>query len=111
MGIEGHYPLAGDPFLLSSWAEYAELLESKAYYALDMSHLNIVARQSKQIEKGLVAELLNCDRCLEIHVSGNNGERDSHRKLIGRPWWWSLMEKHAYPEAVIFSESNQHPSR
>ena len=108
VAIEGHYPVPGNLWLFSSWREYRQLLTSKAYFALDLSHLHILATQSGVIEHGLLAEMLACDRCLEIHVSGNDGRRDQHLRLDVQPWWWPLLaDSHA--EAVIFSEGRVAP--
>lgn len=107
VAIEGHYPTARNIWLFSSWEEYQQLLESDAFIALDLSHLHILATQSRRIEWTLVKELLACDRCLEIHVSGNDGTRDQHRLLDAdnKPWWFELLA-FAHDKAVVFSEGH-----
>lgn len=110
VAIEGLYPEGKDQWLLSSWAEYAALLNADVPYALDLSHLNIVATHSRRVESSLVAELLASPRCLEIHVSDNDGVWDRHQHIRTHgeaPWWMALMN-HAHPDAVIFSEASQH---
>jgi hypothetical protein len=93
VGIEGHYPTKHDIWLLSTWAEYRQLLESGAHYALDLSHLHIVATASGYVEWNLLRELLASPQCIEVHLSGNDGSADQHHALDvdAVPWWWSLM--------------------
>ncbi|MBQ1764199.1 MAG: hypothetical protein IIZ92_15015, partial [Aquincola sp.] len=108
LAIEGQYPIAGDnphPFLVSSWAEYRSLLESSLPYALDLSHLNILAQRSGHRDDALVADLLASPACLEVHVSDNDGRADTHRVLVREPWWWPLV-RFIQPGAVVFSEGN-----
>jgi hypothetical protein len=57
------------------------LLESGAHYALDLSHLHIVATASGYVEWGLLQELLASPKCLEVHLSGNDGSADQHNAL------------------------------
>lgn len=103
VAIEGHYPERGDPWLFSTWEEYQFLLESGAPYALDLSHLNIVARNGRDYRRTLVQEMLSSEQCLEIHISGNDGRRDIHQPLDQLPYWWQDLS-YAHPDAVIFSE-------
>lgn len=110
VGIEGMYPTPGDRYLLSTWAEYEELLSSGARYALDLSHIHIVAAREGRDDR-LLTRLLECDRCLEIHLSGNDGTADQHAQLATTPWWWELLEKHAHPGAAVFTEGNQARAR
>ena len=105
VGIEGMYPAKGDPYLCSSWTEYRALLDSGVRYALDLSHLNIVARHEKKREVGLVAEMLASENCIEIHVSGNDGSHDQHRVIVGDEWWIGLLGR-ANPGAIVFTEGN-----
>lgn len=91
----------------SSWAEYRWLLDTPGVlFAIDLSHLQIVARRERCRDIGLLRELLTCDRCLEIHVSDNDGRSDRHLQ-IGRPlpWWWEVLETCAEGiTATVFSE-------
>lgn len=71
VAIEGQYPATGDDphrFLVSSWLEYRELLDSGIPYALDLSHLNILSDRTGQREDTLVAEMLASPACLEVHI-------------------------------------------
>lgn len=104
-GIEGHYPARGNAFLISDWIQYQALFESGVPYALDLSHLNILTFHSRRCERTLVQEMLACERCIEVHLSANDGLHDQHRVLDREPWWWPLLE-HVHDDAVIFSEGN-----
>ncbi|OGU24367.1 MAG: hypothetical protein A2580_09235 [Hydrogenophilales bacterium RIFOXYD1_FULL_62_11] len=106
VAIEGHYPTPRGIYLLDTWEDYRTLLESGVPYALDLSHLHILAVQSGRREEELVKEMLGAQQCLEIHVSGNNGARDSHEVLDDTVWWWPLLS-HTNPDAVVFSEGTQ----
>lgn len=108
VAVEGQYPLPGaEPhrLLVSTWAEYSSLLESDVPYAVDLSHLNILAHRSASRDTALVAELLACERCLEVHVSANDGSGDWHQVCECTPWWWPLLSR-INPSAVVFSEGN-----
>lgn len=110
VGVEGHYPTPGDVFLVSSWEEYRTLFESGAYYVMDLSHLHIVATQSGRRENTLVQEMLANARCLEVHLSGNDGISDQHRTLNIEPWWWPHL-RHIHPATTVFSEGTQTAQR
>lgn len=103
VGVEGHYPTPGGIWLFSCWAEYRTLFESGVRYALDLSHLHILATQSGRIEWGLLREMVASPNCLEIHVSDNDGMADRHEPLNGPAWWLPLLAE-AHPEAVILYE-------
>ncbi len=103
VALEGLYPESGK-WLLSDWDDYAWLLGSDLFFALDLSHLNIVVRRTKRRESELVRELLSSDKCLEVHVSGNDGTRDEHSVLKSTPWWDELLG-FVNSDAVIFNES------
>lgn len=105
VGVEGHYPTKTDAYLVSSWAEYQQVFESGVPYAIDLSHLNIVACASGVQERTLVAEMLACERCIEVHVSDNDGSGDQHRVCESEPWWADLLV-HINQTAVVFSEGN-----
>lgn len=108
VAVEGLYPTKGDTLLVSTWDEYRMLMESGLFYALDMSHLNIVATRLRTWDFGLVTALLENPNCLEVHVSSNNGYSDSHSPVGSqhKPCWWPYLDR-AGPNAVIFTESNQ----
>lgn len=109
VAIEGLYPTVRDEYLVSTWAEYRWLMDNNVPYALDLSHLAILAKKSKQIESSLVLDLMTSDLCLEIHVSDNDGRSDSHLPLDRHPWWWeSLVNARTInTRPVLFSEGNQ----
>ena len=106
VGIEGMYPSKGDQYLLSTWGEYAALLESGIPFALDMSHLFILATTCRWYEQTLVQEMLSSESCMEIHLSGNDGTMDRHHQLDHQPLWWGDMD-YANPQALIFTEGMQ----
>ncbi|MCO5399743.1 sugar phosphate isomerase/epimerase [Ralstonia soli] len=104
VAIEGLYPDRHGAQLVSTWDEYRTVFESGMPYALDLSHLNIVAHRYGR-EDELVADMLACERCLEVHVSDNDGTGDWHRICNKPPWWYSRLA-HLHPQAVVFSEGN-----
>jgi hypothetical protein len=85
------------------------LLESGVNYVIDLSHMQIIAQQSGKIETNLLKELLQSERCIEVHVSTNDGKKDLHHCLseTSRPWWIDLLDL-ANPNATIFSEGMVH---
>lgn len=110
VGVEGHYPTTSDTWLVSSWSEYQAVFESGVPYALDLSHLNIVATLTGRRETTLVAEMLACERCIEVHVSDNDGRGDWHQ-VCAEPTWWHPLLPHIHPDAVVFSEGNHRRRR
>jgi sugar phosphate isomerase/epimerase len=107
VGVEGHYPTPRDLFLLSTWEDYARLLTERVPYALDLSHLHVVATQSGRYETSLLSELLEAPELLELHVSANDGRTDGHRILTQRPWWWPVLESARLPSTcTVFTEGN-----
>lgn len=107
VAVEGLYPEPQNRWLLSTWDDYVWLLESELSYALDMSHLMIVAHYEARFETLLVHELLASPNCVEIHVSVNDGTHDSHDMIYEQPpfWWEYLAVRNK--RAVIFTEGNQ----
>lgn len=106
VGVEGHYP-DENKFWIQDWEEYAVLLHSDVRYALDLSHLNVVARKTGRAELGLTRELVSSDRCIEVHLSHNNGRSDAHVALEGFiPWWVSALDA-IHPQCVVFTEGVQ----
>lgn len=106
VAVEGLYPRHGQ-WLIESWAEYAWLFEQTSLnYALDLSHLKIVATKEGIWPDDLISEMLASPRCIEIHLSDNDGRADQHRKVQdGTDWMPSLAG--ANPHAVIFTEGAQ----
>ncbi len=102
VGIEGLYP--GVPSSFTSWEDYASLLSSSVFYALDLSHLNIVREKTGEPPQDLLPALLSNPRCLEVHLSGNDGHRDSHAALEDADVWWLPFLSSVHPEAVVFYE-------
>ena len=106
VAVEGQYPSArGEELLVSSWAEYGQLLEANVFFAIDLSHLNILATASGDRSMALVQELVSSPRCLEVHVSDNDGRSDQH-KDCDRPVWWDSVVPFIHENCVVFSEGN-----
>lgn len=104
VGVEGLYPQGGR-WLIQDWSEYAWLLNSGLKYAIDMSHLHIVATQSGRYELNLVKELISSSNCIEAHISGNDGDRDSHQVVKENFWWLDAMPC-IHENCVIFAEGD-----
>jgi hypothetical protein len=85
-------------------------LESGVPYAIDLSHLHILACHSGVRDDALVRDMLACERCIEVHVSANDGRGDWHQICQRPPWWWPLL-RHINPKAVVFSEGNHRRKR
>jgi len=65
------------------------------------------------VDEGLVAALLASPNCLEVHVSDNDGRRDTHH-VPGKSVWWMPLLAAAVQEnhnLAIFSEGNRLRSR
>jgi hypothetical protein len=103
VGVEGLYPEREGKWLINSWQEYEAMLNSGVNYALDLSHLNIVAyyEQSKPLD--LLKALLESKQCIEVHISDNEGYRDSHFHIVKEPWWWDSLQ-FTNPSVDIFTE-------
>ena len=109
VAIEGMYPSRRSRFHVADSEGYRWLLESGAAMAIDVSHLHIVRAAEGGLDPGLVAALLESERCLEVHLSHNNGRADQHRPLPDAPpWWWAAVRRAvaARPDLVVFCESN-----
>ena len=104
VGVEGLYPSMRDRWLMSTWQEHERVAERGCLYALDLSHLNIVARTHGR-QDDLVRDLLTSPQCIEVHVSANDGRADAHKPLehSARPWWLEMLEE-CSSQAVIFYE-------
>lgn len=107
VGVEGMYPATGDPWLISTWHEYRLLLDCGLPYALDLSHIHILATHSGRREAGLLQELLSSEQCIELHVSANDGSHDAHQPCRTPPPWWFDHLNYLNPCAAVFSEGNQ----
>lgn len=105
VGVEGQYPDRNDSLLVSSWDEYRQVFDSGVPYVVDLSHLKIVAHRRRERQDTLVQEMLACERCIEVHVSDNDGTGDWHQ-VCAEPTWWTPLLAHINPLAVVFSEGN-----
>lgn len=110
VGIEGLYPFGNNKWLISSWEEYEWMAENNISYALDLSHLNIVANKFGTNSK-LIKQLISNHLCIEVHISFNEGHLDNH--LIGNEAYYDLFKEyneflnHKNMDAIIFTEGNQ----
>lgn len=104
ISVEGLYPSSSNRWLMSSWQEYERVAEKGFHYALDLSHLNIVAKKHGRNDQ-LVRDLIVSNQCAEVHVSANDGRADSHKPLddSNLPWWMDILTQER-PSAVIFYE-------
>lgn len=105
VALEGHYPDPSGQWLVNSWSEYQRVLEAGIPFVVDLSHLHIVATQTRALELGLTAELLASPSCIEVHVSSNDGTGDQHQ-VCAHPAWWHQLLAGVNPAAVLFSEGN-----
>lgn len=105
VGIEGQYPSAKEDLMVSTWDEYRQLFASGVPFVVDLSHVNILACQSGQRNETLLSEMLSCDRCIEVHLSDNDGTGDWHQVCETQPWWHPLLAQ-VNETAVVFSEGN-----
>lgn len=101
LGVETMYPAPGESasqYLLQNVAEIEQLLATLPQIDLvvDMAHLNLWQGQTVQ-EKLRLLELVP-DRLLEIHVSDNDGHRDSHAPITQTTWWGPYV--HTFPGHV-----------
>lgn len=106
VAIEGLYPNLHKAQLIDSWKGYEALLESGLFMAIDLSHLQIVAKTEKHWENDLVEALLSSKQCLEVHLSENDGYKDQHTLSTQAPSWLDDLA-FVHPDAVLFSEGDQ----
>lgn len=108
VGVEGLYPSRSNPQLMDDWASYASVIESGAFFALDLSHLKILPKATSAEHIAQLSEWLTLDNCLECHLSDNNFLHDEHSLLDVEPYWWDAFQTTVInPTAVVFSEGNQ----
>lgn len=112
VAVEGLYPSNHTPQWLSSWKEYELLLHKNIPFAIDLSHLKIVAKRENVWESDLVRALLSSPLCVEIHVSDNDGLRDRHHQTHVSPIWMNDFKSAPIGnQCVVFSEGNLLPKK
>ena len=114
VAVEGMYPDRHGSFHVADSEGYQWLLQSGAAMAIDVSHLHIVRCMESGFDEVLLSDLLESERCLEVHLSHNNGRADQHRMLPSEPpWWWSAVcqARARRPELLVFYESNRRQRR
>lgn len=118
VAIEGLYPSKRQSWNLSSFEDYARLLKEGVYFALDLSHVQITATQTEKNSnvalrpqsewEDLITQLMESSKCLEIHLSDNDHQEDTHNTLQAAPWWWSAFNTaHITDSCSVFTEGNQ----
>lgn len=107
VGIEGLYPSLGrtSRWLLATWEEHERMLEAGIDFAIDLSHIHIIAKRQRTMRMDLVRDMVSSPRCMEVHVSDNDGRADSHRPLTAgaAPWWLAVLGN-VHPDADLFYE-------
>lgn len=106
VAVEGLYPNSHRPQLMDCWREYEAVMAAGFAQAVDVSHLNIVARAERSHGDGLLRALLEDRNTIEVHLSANDGRSDKHDLLDAEPWWWPCLD-HVHADAVLFTEANQ----
>lgn len=107
VGIEGLYPSMGgnNKWLMATWDEHEAVLKSGVRFALDLSHLLIVARRERDNRPDLVEAMVSSPQCIEVHLSDNEARLDSHKPLtVGKPVWWLPHLTQINSEATVFYE-------
>jgi hypothetical protein len=108
--VEGLYPAGMEKWLIDKWEEYEWLAKNKIPYALDLSHLKIVAKKYGD-NSTIVNEMIANELCHEVHLSFNDGNLDSHD--IAGDKFSEEFEKykgflsHKNDHSIIFTEGNQ----
>lgn len=113
VGVEALYPtpkrdlvVGRKPQLLGTWAELEWLMRSDLNIAIDLSHIQIIARAEGRRDD-LLADLLAHPRLIEVHVSDNDEIRDSHDVCSEATWWLPFLRAAPLaPGCVVFSEGN-----
>lgn len=110
VGVEFLYPgrKAKAPNLFADWASMERWLDTGLPFALDLSHVNIIATKEGRRDDLLLA-LLSSPALIEVHISGNDGRSDRHLGLASWPWWHDIAEvaSPANSACITFTEANQ----
>ena len=108
VAVEGMYPSQRERFHVDSSEGYRWLLQSGLAMAIDVSHVHIVRTQEGGFDEGLLDALLQSERCVEVHLSHNDGRLDQHRSLpVEPPWWWPAVRRAraVRPDLAVLCES------
>ncbi len=92
LGVETMYPaLAGEgkQYFLQDAPEVDQVLHALPELGLvvDMAHLNLWQHTPVEVKLNLLQQYSH--RLLEVHVSDNDGHRDSHTPIHKHTWWVS----------------------
>jgi len=107
IAIEHGYPTreGRKQWWLNCWSELDWMInKTEINYVIDLSHINIIARNEGR-QDDLLKYLLENKRCKEIHVSANDGLKDSHRRIESEQWWYAFIDNFN-AESKVFSEGN-----
>lgn len=64
--------------------------------------------QAEGPQDDLVRSMLASPRCLEVHLSANDGRADQHQVLESLDGvWWAPLLQHIHQDCVVFSEGNR----
>lgn len=111
VAIEGLYPMKKTTYWDDSFSVYETFFNSDISFALDLSHLNIAySKMCKNKQKEfseLAIKMINSPKCLEIHISSNDGTHDEHKTINSEEWWFNVLNKLENTNTVIFCESKQ----
>lgn len=107
LAVETMYPnsaVEGSQYLLQNAAQVEQLLQDlpELDLVIDMAHLHIWKTESIAQKLQLLDRF--ADRLLEIHISDNDGQRDSHTTISDRTWWLSYTQMFP-PDVPIVLES------
>lgn len=96
VGVEGHYPSQRDDWLVSNWQEYRAVFASGVPPTRSTCRTCTSSPPTGRPETTLVAEMLACERCIEVHLSANDGRGDWHEVCTEDVWWHALLP-HPHP--------------
>lgn len=106
VAVEGLYPNPRSPQLMDTWDSYQAVYDSGAFVALDLSHLKLLPRPEQFKTQWM--SWLESKQTLEVHLSDNDGDHDSHGLLVEAPFWWEGLNEAAIgSNTIIFSEGDQ----
>lgn len=107
--IETMYPGDALDYSLSTGEEIEEAMEARLRLVVDVSHIRI------QFESGVIADsvwrrLQEYERIEEVHVSDNDGKRDTHKPISGATFGlgWAREWGRAHAGAPVVVEGYMH---
>ena len=116
VALEGIYPNK-HTYAIADLNDYQKFLNNQIFYAIDLSHLNIVWHHNRHNIKfddflSLTKQLINNNHCLEIHLSDNNGHDDQHQICLKSNWWLEIIKNlKLNKNCQVFSEGDQRKNK